>query len=185
MVRHAHIRKAVAAFAATALFFAVAFLDAAPARAETLKGRNAIGSVEDAALIATLIRSNLIGLHLAMMSGNFSVMRDLAAPSFRDRNTNAHLAQIFEPIRQRGINLEAVAVLQPDLEAAVIDENGLLRMAGIFQTRPSAVRFELAFQVVNQSWALFGVRVVPLEALAETRSIGQASVPVPTPRPNQ
>lgn len=178
MVKRDHIVKALATFVVpvpvAVLVVAGVLFHTAPVCAQDLEGRNAIGSAEDAALIATLIRSNLISLHLAMMSGNFSVMRDLAAPSFRERNTNADLARIFEPIRQSGINLEAVAVLQPELEAAIIDKNKLLWIAGTFRTRPHAVRFKLAFQVVNKSWSLFGLRVVPLEALTDTRGTGRA-----------
>jgi hypothetical protein len=150
---------------------------------DIVTGQPAIGNDADARLIATLIRSTLIALHHAMVSGNYSVLRDLAAPTFRESNTAMDLGIIFAPIRARGINLEAVAVLQPNLKTAVITESRLLRLVGVFETTPTPIHFDLAFQVVGQSWALLGMTIIPIDNLDGALVIQGNGVPKPTLRP--
>jgi hypothetical protein len=65
-----------------------------------------------------LIRSTLLTLNDANRSGNYSVLRDLAAPDFQARNTAADLAQIFTDLRRRNFDLFAVALMAPQLTAA-------------------------------------------------------------------
>lgn len=52
-----------------------------------------------------LIRSVLLTLNDANRSGNYTVLRDLAAPDFQARNTAADLGQIFADLRQRKFDL--------------------------------------------------------------------------------
>src|SRR6185369_14106459 len=52
-------------------------------------------------LVLHLIRSTLSTLNDANRSGNYSVLRDLAAPDFQSRNSAADLAQIFTDLRRR------------------------------------------------------------------------------------
>ncbi|MCE8018715.1 hypothetical protein HOP51_01090 [Halomonas sp. MCCC 1A11036] len=95
---------------------------------------------------------------------NYTVLRDLGAPSFRERNTAADLAERFAAIRRRGINLQATTAMQPEIaEMPIIDENGLLRVAGTFPTRPLPVRFDFAFEVRDEVWRLIGIVVAPIE----------------------
>jgi hypothetical protein len=159
----------------------------APAAAQQYNGTPAIGSEEDATLIAILIRATLVALHQANATGNYSVLRELGAPSFRDRNTAADLAENFAPIRRRHINLQAVTVLQPKIEGTpVIDENGLLRVAGSFPTRPVPIRFDMAFQAHERVWRLIGIVVAPIteeEQQGESEPEAAPAIPVPTPRP--
>ncbi|KAA0968886.1 hypothetical protein FPY71_15070 [Aureimonas fodinaquatilis] len=125
----------------------------------------AIGSEEDAQLVAILIRSTLVALHHANVTGNYSVLSQLAAPGFTARNTAADLAVTFAELRRREIDLQAVTVLQPDITfGPVLDENGLLRVSGRFATTPVPVRFELVFQVVDRVWRLIGIVVQPVAA---------------------
>lgn len=146
--------------------------------------RSAVGSRDDADLIATLIRSNLIALHQANTTGNYSVLRDLGSESFRDQFNAAELAAIFKPLRDRMIDLQAVAILQPAIsDQPILDENNIMRVAGTFPTRPTPIKFEFAFQVENKVWKVVGLSVDPIEAMADlgvTRKLGYA---VPTPRP--
>lgn len=138
------------------------------------EGTPAIGSRQDAELVATLIRSTLIALHHANVTGNYTVLRDLGAPTFRERNSAVDLGRIFASIRARGIDLETVAVLQPKIDRPPqIDANGMLIVAGSFETQPVPVRFELAFQLIDRAWRLFGLSVglqQPMQAPADLAS---------------
>ena len=56
-----------------------------------------------------LIRSTILTLNDANRSGNYTVLRDLAAPDFQSRNTTTDLSQIFSDLRRRNFDLYAVA----------------------------------------------------------------------------
>jgi hypothetical protein len=49
----------------------------------------------DAEKIVLLLRASLLTLNDALQTGNFTVLRDMGAPGFRDANTAARLSQSF------------------------------------------------------------------------------------------
>lgn len=110
--------------------------------------------------VLILIRSTLLALHQANETGNYTVLRDLAAPNFRDANTAARLAEIFANQRAQKLDLSGVAALEPQLTLMPqIEPNGLLHMAGLFPSVPSQVNFELLFAPVDGRWKVFGISV--------------------------
>jgi hypothetical protein len=112
-----------------------------------------------------LIRSTLSTLNDANRSGNYSVLRDLAAPDFQARNTAADLAQIFSDLRRRKFDLHSAALLPPQLAAMpALDENRMLRLTGFFQTHPQQINFDLLFQLVDWEWRLYGISIATPEA---------------------
>lgn len=115
--------------------------------------------------ILYLIRSTLLTLNDANRAGNYSVLRDLAAPGFQAKNTAADLALAFTDLRSRRFDLYGVALLAPQLTAApAIDPEGRLRLSGTFPTRPLQIRFDLLFVVHAEQWKLFGIAVATPEA---------------------
>lgn len=107
-----------------------------------------------------LIRTSLMTLNDANRSGNYTVLRDLAAPSFQARNTSADLAAIFTDLRKRQIDLFNVAIVAPQLAAVpAIGPEGLLRLKGFFPTRPLLIDFDILFQNVGGQWRMFGLSV--------------------------
>ena len=107
-----------------------------------------------------LIRSTLLTLNDANRTGNYTVLRDLASPDFQAKNTAADLAQIFTDLRRRNFDLFAVALAAPQLTSAPhLDANKMLRLTGVFPTRPLQINFDLIFQNVNGHWRLFGISV--------------------------
>jgi hypothetical protein len=107
-----------------------------------------------------LIRSTLLTLNDANRSGNYTVLHDLAAPGFREKNSAADLALIFSNLRRRHFGLFAVALAAPQLTAPPhIENNGMLRLTGYFPTRPLQIKFDLLFQNVGNEWRLFGISV--------------------------
>jgi hypothetical protein len=108
--------------------------------------------------MVVLIRSAVVALNQANMTGNYSVLRDLSAPGFQQANSFADLATIFAELRARQLDLGPVVVIDPQLfRPAAIDERGLLRLTGFFASRPEQVNFDLAFQRVEGEWRLFGI----------------------------
>jgi len=112
-----------------------------------------------------LIRSTLLTLNDANRSGNYTVLRDLAAPGFQARNTAADLAQSFSDLRRRNFDLYGAALLAPQLTTVpALDQSGMLHFTGYVPTRPLQISFDLVFQVVEGQWRLFGISIATPEA---------------------
>jgi len=107
-----------------------------------------------------LIRSTLLTLNDANRSGNYTVLRDLAAPDFQARNTAADLSQSFSDLRHRNFDLYGAALLAPQLTALpALDQRGFLHLAGYFPTRPQQIDFDLLFQDVGNQWRVYGISI--------------------------
>lgn len=128
-----------------------------------------------------LIRSTLLTLNDANRSGNYTVLRDLAAPDFQARNSAADLAGSFADLRRRKFDLFAAALIAPQLATApALDGKGMLRLTGHFPTRPQQIDFDMLFQNVGGQWRLFGIAVAtPAAAAAQLPPAGQAKAPAP------
>lgn len=125
-----------------------------------------------------LIRSALLTLNDANRSGNYTVLRDLAAPDFQARNSAADLAQVFANLRQRRVDLHAAALLAPQFAAApTIDDKGMLRLTGHFPTQPQQINFDLMFQNVGGEWRLFGISIATPDAPPQAQAPGPARTP--------
>jgi len=123
-----------------------------------------------------LVRSTLLTLNDANRSGNYTVLRDLAAPDFQTRNTAADLAQAFSDLRQRKFDLFAAALLAPQFTPApALDADGKLHLTGFFPTRPLRINFDLIFQSVGGQWRLFAISIATPSAPAEKSQVNPPS----------
>jgi len=110
--------------------------------------------------ILAMLRSSLLAIDHANRTGNYTVLRDLAGPQFREANTSAKLAQIFGPVVAQGVDLLAVAVVEPTYTVAPnINAQRMLHAAGVFRMPPKSAAFEILFETVGPSWRLFAVGV--------------------------
>ena len=132
--------------------------------------------------IVILIRTALLTLNDAVQTGNFTVLRDVAAPGFRDANTAARLSQVFSDLAQQGFDFSSVATIAPQLaETPTIDpKTNMLRVKGWFPAQPMQINFGLLFQSVGGRWRLFGISVnpsvpkAPVAAAASPQAAGGA-----------
>lgn len=116
------------------------------------------------AVLLALLRGTLIALNQANLTGNYSVLRDLAAPSFRDANSSAALADRFRLWRDGRLDFAAVALLDAKLSAApALGPDGALRLRGYFPTAPLRIGFDVAFLPVEGHWRLGAITAEPLE----------------------
>ena len=65
--------------------------------------------------LAIMIKTMLIAYNDANLTGNYTVLRDLASPSFREANSSASLAEIFKDMRQKKIDIAPIVLFQPKL----------------------------------------------------------------------
>jgi hypothetical protein len=102
----------------------------------------------------------------ANATGNYSVLRDLGAPSFQSNNNAANLAAVFQSVRDQRVDLSNTLLVTPTYEIGPAIQNGLLRVRGVFPLRPVGIGFDLLFEPVQGRWALFGIALVPVNAVA-------------------
>lgn len=119
--------------------------------------------------INMMIRGTVIALHHANVSGNYSVLRDLAAPEFQRANNPARLAEIFAAMRAKPADLSPAYFVNPVLiRDPAIDPQGLLRLSGFFPSRGRQLTFDMIFQFNDGQWQVLGlnidVRTAPVEA---------------------
>ena len=107
-----------------------------------------------------LVRNAITAVNHGNLTGNYTVLRDLGGPSFRERNSAAQLGGIFQALRQQKIDLSPTLVLDPQFtEPPAIDAAGTLHLIGYFPTQPLQVQFRLAFQQTAGSWTIDSVAI--------------------------
>lgn len=123
-----------------------------------------------------LVRSTLMMLNDANRSGNYTVLRDLAAPEFQRKNSAADLAESFLDLRRRKFDLFAVSFASPQFTPdPSVDSSGKVRLTGFFPTRPLQIRFDLTFESVDGQWKLFAISVATPEAPKQQSSLSPSS----------
>jgi hypothetical protein len=124
-------------------------------------------AVPDPIVINKLIWSSMAALDQANQTGNYSVLRDLGAPSFQTNNSAATLGGIFQQLRNQQVDLGYTLVVGPTLQfPPAIVQGGLLRIRGSFPLRPAPIGFDLLFQNISGQWRIFGIAVAPIVSQA-------------------
>lgn len=137
----------------------------------------------DGPQISTLVRTTLIALHQANITGNYTVFRDLTAQSIREKQNPSDLAEIFRPIRNSGLDLSKTVIFDPLLhKKPALSQNGMLQITGHFPTQPEAIHFDLIFMYEARGWRIARVQLDAKPTLgAQSSSAGR--VPKPKHRP--
>lgn len=118
--------------------------------------------VPTAPAVLALVRTTLIAVDHGNKTGNYTVLRDMGAPSFRDANTSSKLAAVFASLVEQRVDMLPVLVVAPTYrEPARLTAQRMLYIAGRFDIRPKPVSFELLFEVTRGEWRLYGVSIVP------------------------
>ena len=125
-----------------------------------------------------LIRTTLIALSQANQTGNYTVLRDLGAPSFQLSNSAARLTEAFADLRQRKLDFSPILFFNPKLvRQPAVDGAGRLRLTGFMDTQPERINFDMMFEHVGGDWRLFGLAVQMQPAPAATAATGQKNAP--------
>ncbi|MDZ4739544.1 MAG: hypothetical protein SGJ03_06545 [Alphaproteobacteria bacterium] len=111
------------------------------------------------ALLA-MLRSTLLAVDHGNKTGNFTVLRDLGSPSFRDANSAAKLAQIFANLPVQGVDLLAAAVVDPTYtKQPVITPERMIYLTGVFPIQPRTVAFEVLYEITGGQWRVYGIAI--------------------------
>ncbi|MFG1333850.1 hypothetical protein V5F41_21675 [Xanthobacter autotrophicus] len=141
--------------------------------------------------LVTLVRSVLLAVNDANLTGNYTVLRDLTAPESQKFNTPESLGESFGPIRQQGTDFSIVAVAAPEFrQLPAFTPKGLLRLNGEFITDPR-ITFDIFYQKVENRWRPYaiGIGVVPVPPepppQPQPAKPAQAKKPVPPKEPKR
>ena len=105
-----------------------------------------------------LVREVLFALDLSNKSGNYTILREIAAPGFAAVNDAARLSQLFRNLREKNADLSGVLVYEPQLTLMPeITKEGLMRFAGYFPSASNQIKFEMIFAPVSGQWKIFGL----------------------------
>lgn len=140
----------------------------------------------DGPTISTLIRTTIVALHQANVTGNYTVLRDLGASELHIANTAADLSAQFADFRQKRINLASTVLFDPVLDQKPqLSPDGMLRLVGHFPTRPQEAVFDLTFLFEAGAWRIAQIKVatrLPQSAATGTAA-SDTNAPAPRPRP--
>jgi hypothetical protein len=143
--------------AARALGFLLTCVTAMALASSAAAQSPAIDSVD--AIHVAMVRNALAALNHANITGNYTVLRDLASPEFRQRNTAADLADAFALHRRRKLDLSPTMVVCPVWSKLPGLSAGRLELIGAFPTQPHALEFVVCYVETQEGWVLDEVAV--------------------------
>lgn len=107
-----------------------------------------------------LIRDVLSAVNHGNWTGNYTVLRDYAAPEFREENDPTKLAGLFLQVRAEQLDLLPVMVVEPVILSSERSAAGnQMRLVGYFPLEPRHVSFDLVFEQQVRRWLLIGISV--------------------------
>ena len=110
-----------------------------------------------------LIRTTLLSLDAANRTGNYSVLRDAAAPDFQQSNSAADLALAFQTVRAT-LDLSAIALRTPLLsQPPNLTPEKRLHLSGHVPDDPKSIAFDMVFEPVAGHWRLAALAVGPAQ----------------------
>jgi hypothetical protein len=107
-----------------------------------------------------LVKSILLTLNDAVATDNFTVMHAKISKPFRDQFPPEKLRSVFKDLIEKRAVFDAVVAkpIVPDGDAK-IDDNGVLRLKGRFDTTPKQVKYQLGFIPSDGLWKLSGITI--------------------------
>lgn len=100
-----------------------------------------------------LIKTALLTLNDANITGNYDVLHARLAKPFREQFTPERLKKAFKPFADQKTDWGLIAAKPPVPTAdAVIDKRGALLLRGYFDTTPSRMTYELDFVPSEGEW---------------------------------
>ena len=132
-----------------------ALLFALPARAATVESK-----VPSALAQENLIKTTLLTLNDANVTGNYTVLHARLAKPFREQFTPERLKQGFKSFVDQKIDWQMIAAKSPIATAeASIDKRGALLLRGYFDTTPNRLSYDLDFIPSEGEWKPLKINV--------------------------
>lgn len=118
------------------------------------------GTLPDDMKLNMMIRSTVIAVNQANKTNNYTVLRDLGSPRFKEANSVKKLENIFAALRKTKFDLSPVLFFTPQMMAQpAIADDGMLRLTGYFDTVPQRLMFDFLFEDVKGDWMIYGLNI--------------------------
>ena len=114
--------------------------------------------------LEALVKSTLMTLNDANLTGDYRVLHARLSEPFRKQYTPNRLRQSFREFHDKNVDIDIICALPPIFEQPpTVDPSGKLVLRGMFPTEPTRVSFELDFVPADNEWKLIriNVRVAP------------------------
>lgn len=107
-----------------------------------------------------LIKTSLLTLNDAIVSGNYTVLHAKLAKPFREQFDPDRLKQAFKSFADQKIDMAAISAAPPVVtDDARIDDRGALLLRGRFDVDRSRLGYELDFLPSEGEWKPLGLHV--------------------------
>jgi hypothetical protein len=133
------------------------------------------------AALAALIKGTVTALDQANLTGNYSVLRDLGTPLFREKYDQAALTQAFADLRARKLDLSPALLVSPNLKRPEF-KDGEMVLTGYFPAQPLNIAFDLRFAQFEGVWRLAWIGVDAVPPANQAMAAAQPRAPVKTAR---
>ena len=107
----------------------------------------------DAFLQEILIKTSLLTLNDANLTGDYTVLHAKLAKPFREQFSPDRLKQLFKSFADKNVDWGLIAAKPPIATSeSKIDKRGALLLRGYFDTEPSRLLYELDFLPSEGEW---------------------------------
>jgi len=129
---------------------------AAPAPPATAQQQDQV----ERSFAVALIRDVMIAVNQGNWTGNYTVLRDYASRDFSTANDPTRLAGLFAPVREAGLDMLPVLVIDPVILNSQAGAGGTqLRLTGYFPTEPQHISFDMVMVQERRRWVLLDISV--------------------------
>lgn len=140
------------------------------------EARRETREIPSAEVLIILVRTTLLTVNDAALTGNFSVLRERADPEFQTVASTAKLSLAFRQLILQHIDMSEAALATPKFDGnPSFSDRGLLQLKGTMEIAAGLIAFNFAFKPVAGYWQPMGITV----------SITPKTVVQPTPSPLQ
>lgn len=110
--------------------------------------------------LEALVKTSLLSLNDAIVTGNFTVFHAKLSKPFRQQYSPDQLAEVFKSFAEKNIDYDVIASFAPTYDPPpAVDDDGKLVVKGFFPTEPRHLFFDLKFIPSDGEWKLLGIKV--------------------------
>jgi hypothetical protein len=111
-------------------------------------------------VLEALVKSSLLSLNDANVTGDYSVLHAKLSKPFREQFTPDRLKETFREFVDKHVDYEVIAADKPVYtKPPVVNGEGQLVVEGYFPTEPKRVKFKLEFIPSDGEWKLIHLKV--------------------------
>ena len=111
-------------------------------------------------VLEALVKSSLLSLNDANVTGNYAVLHAKLSKPFREQFPPERLKATFKEFQTNGADFDIIAAMPPSYDPRpVVDDDGKLVVKGTFPTEPQRLRFELEYIPSDGEWKLIRIYV--------------------------